>query len=97
MRRKHPERPEEDPTGLSSAQRDFNAHHGPARLFYNRNSQAFFTICFEMGDDVYWPDNLTDGLDVVELYRKTSGGPDVKVTSEELLMMERGIEPYMRW
>lgn len=40
---------------------------------------------------------MSDGLDIVELYRKTSDYPDVKVTKEELRMMESEIRPYSVW
>ncbi len=87
---------EEDPTGLAGAVRDFNEHSGPARVFYNRNSKAFFVRTFPFGGDRFWG-NMTDGLDVVELYRKTSAYPDVKITSDELRMMELEIVPYSVW
>lgn len=96
MRRHHQERIEEDPTGLPSAVRDFNLHSGPARIFYNRNSGTFETRCYREGSD-RWFGPMSDGLDIVELYRKTSAYPDVRVTEEELRMMESEIRPYSAW
>lgn len=87
---------EEDPTGLAGAVRDFNSHVGPARVFYNRNSKTFFVRTFPFGGDRYWG-NMTNGLDIVELYRKTSNYPDIKVTPEELKMMELEVGPYSVW
>lgn len=87
---------EDDPTGLPSAVRDFNQHSGPARIFYNRNSGTFETKCYSYGADI-WFGSMCNGLDIVELYRKTSDFPDVKVTSEELRMMEQEIVPYSVW
>lgn len=87
---------EDDPTGLPSAVRDFNQHSGPARIFYNRNSGTFETKCYSHGADI-WFGSMCNGLDIVELYRKTSDFPDVKVTSEELRMMEQEIVPYSVW
>ena len=40
---------------------------------------------------------MTNGLDIVELYRKTSNYPDIKVTPEELKMMELEVGPYSVW
>lgn len=94
MRRR--ERIEEDPTGIPQAVRDFNGHEGPARIFYNRNSRTFFVRTYPFGGDRWWGE-MTNGLDVVELYRKTSCNPDVKVTAEELRMMESEIGPYSVW
>ena len=85
---------EDDPTGLSSAVRDFNDHRGPARLFYNRNSRTFFVYRYEM--DAYFGD-MCNGIDIVELYRKTSRTPGLKVTAEELKLMESEIQPYSAW
>jgi hypothetical protein len=90
------ERIEEDPTGIPQAVRDFNGHEGPARIFYNRNSRTFFVRTYPFGGDRWWGE-MTNGLDVVELYRKTSCYPDVKVTAEELRMMESEIGPYSVW
>ena len=87
---------EDDPTGLSSDVRDFNDHRGPARLFYNRNSRTFYVNVYDMGYDIWFGD-MCNGLDVVELYRKTSEFPDVKVTAEELMRMESEILPYSVW
>lgn len=87
---------EEDPTGLAGAVRDFNEYSGPARVFYNRNSRAFYVRTFPFGGDRFWGD-MANGLDVVELYRKTSAYPDVKVTPDELRMMEMEIGPYSAW
>ena len=94
MRRR--ERIEEDHTGIPQAVRDFNGHEGPARIFYNRNSRTFFVRTYPFGGDRWWGE-MTNGLDVVELYRKTSCYPDVKVTAEELRMMESEIGPYSVW
>ena len=94
MRRR--ERIEEDPTGIPQAVRDFNGHEGPARIFYNRNSRTFFVRTYPFGGDRGWGER-TNGLDVGELYRKTSCYPDVKVTAEELRMMESEIGPYSVW
>lgn len=93
---KHQERPEEDPTGLLSAVRDFNEHPGPARVFYNRNSGTFETKCYKIGGEK-WFGAMCNGLDIVELYRKTSAFPDVKVTADELRGMQREITPYSVW
>lgn len=87
---------EDDPSGLPAAVRDFNLHSGPARVFYNRNSGTFETRCYGDGAD-RWFGPMCNGLDIVELYRKTSDFPDVKVTSEELRMMEQEIVPYSVW
>ncbi len=87
---------EEDPTGIPQAVRDFNGHTGPARIFYNRNSKTFFVNTYPFGGDRWWGD-MANGLDVVELYRKTSCYPDIKVTEEELRMMEAEIGPYSVW
>ena len=94
MRRR--ERIEEDPSGIPQAVRDFNGHEGPARIFYNRNSRTFFVRTYPFGGDRWWGE-MTNGLDVVELYRKTSCYPDVKVPAEELRMMESEIGPYSVW
>jgi hypothetical protein len=94
--RKHRQYAQDDATGLSSAVTDFNGHPGPARIFYNRNSRTFFTRVYPDGGD-RWFGPMTDGLDIVELYRKTSDFPDVKVTKEELRIMESEIGPYSVW
>jgi len=86
----------EDPLGLSQAAEDFNNHSGPARIFYNRNTQVFFTRTYPFGQDRFFGP-LTDGLDIVELYRKTSSYPDVKVTKDELKLMEMDVGPYSEW
>jgi len=96
MRRRREQHAEEDPTGLRSAMRDFNEHSGPARILYNRNARTFFVLTYGFGDDRWWGD-MADGLDVTELYRKTSAYPDVTVTEEELRMMEMEIRPYTVW
>ena len=88
--------PQDDASGLSLAVRDFNSHCGPARIFYNRNSRTFFTRTYPDGGD-RWFGPMTDGLDITELYRKTSEFPEVKVTPEELRMMESEIGPYSVW
>ncbi len=94
--RRYLSRPEEDPTGLESAVRDFNSHHGPARVFYNRHARTFYVRRYPIGADAWFGDML-NGLDEVELYRKTSGFPDVTVTEEELRMMEQEVVPYSVW
>ena len=94
--RRRKERPEEDPTGLSAAVRDFNSYCGPARIFYNRNSGTFFVRTYPFGGDRFWG-RMTDGLDILELYRKTSSCPDINVTGEELRMMRSEIGPYSVW
>ena len=91
------ERPDEDPTGLARAVSDFNGHDGPARIFYNRNSKAFFTLASEDGEDRWWPVAMTRGMDVAELYRKTTAWGGQQVTREALLMMEQALEPYSEW
>ena len=97
MRKRHKiQHIEEDPTGLAGAIRDFNTYVGPARVFYNRNSKTFFVRTFPFGGDRYWG-SMTNGLDIVELYRKTSNYPDIKVTPEELKMMELEVGPYSVW
>ena len=96
MKHRYQDRPEEDPKGILTAVRDFNNHHGPARMFYNRNSRTFFVNVYEMGSDAWFGD-MCNGLDVVELYRKTSASPDVRVTAEELMRMESEILPYSVW
>ena len=87
---------EEDPVGLRGAVRDFNSYCGPARIFYNRNSKTFFVRTYPFGGDKWWGD-MCNGLDIVELYRKTSCYPDITVTEEELRMMELEIGPYSAW
>ena len=94
MRRARRMHIEEDPTGLSTAVRDFNEHHGPARLFYNRHSRTFFVYRY---NEDRWFGDMCNGIDIVELYRKTSAAPDIKVTPEELRMMESEILPYSVW
>ena len=95
MRPNHPN-VKDDEKGISSAVRDFNSHCGPARIFYNRNSGTFFVRTYSFGGDRLWG-RMSDGLDIVELYRKTSGFPDVKVTDQELRMMEHEVGPYSVW
>lgn len=95
-RRRKPIRAEEDPTGLASAVRDFNDHVGPARIFFNRHARTFYTKCYEPGADSWWGP-MCDGMDSVELYRKTTAMPDVKVTEHELELMEQEIGPYSVW
>ena len=94
--RKHRKYPQDDASGLSYAVDDFNNHSGPARIFYNRNSRTFFTRLYPDGYD-RWFGPMTDGLDITELYRKTSDFPDVKVTPEELRIMKSEIGPYSVW
>jgi hypothetical protein len=96
-RRKVVERIEEDPTGKSQAVRDFNGHEGPARLFYNRSSRTFFVQLYKDGAEKWWTPQMCDCEDKVELYRKTTPYGDVKITSEELDLMEREIVPYKGW
>lgn len=95
-RRKRIEHIEEDPTGLSSAVADFNRHIGPARVFFNRNSRTFYTRCYASGADLWWG-RMCNGIDYVEIYRKTSEMPNVTVTREELENMESEIGPYSVW
>ena len=59
-------------------------------------TRTFFTYCYETGHD-RWFGQMCNGLDLVELYRKTSATPNVKVTEEELRMMEGEIVPYSTW
>ena len=87
---------EEDRQGCKSAVKDFNEHYGPARIFYNRNSKTFYTNCYDMGKDK-WFGAMCNGIDIVELYRKTSFTPDIRVTMDELRMMEEAIGPYQVW
>jgi len=94
MRKHHV--PENDPNGLLNAVREFNSHQGPARIFYNRNSHTFFARLYPDGGD-RWFGPMMDGLDVAELYRKTSDFCDVKVTPEELRSMEADIGQYAVW
>ena len=96
MRRRHQNRPEEDPTGISVAVRDFNSHHGPARVFYNRHARTFYVLTYGMGADPWFGDMVSD-IDTVELYRKTSEFPDVRITADELRLMELDVVPYAVW
>lgn len=88
---------EEDPTGVTAAVRDFNEHVGPARIFYNRHAKTFYVQCYEPGAERWWSPDMCNGMDQVELYRKTTDWGSVKVTREELLMMELEIPPYSVW
>ncbi len=88
--------PESDPDGLLLAVREFNSHPGPARIFYNRNSHTFFARLYPDGGD-RWFGPMTDGIDIAELYRKTSDFRDVKVTPEELRGMEADVGDYRVW
>ena len=94
--RHQPIPPKLDMSDIDRAVTEFNCHEGPARIFYNRNSHKFFTRCYPDGGD-RWFGPLTDGMDIIELYRKTSDMPDVTVTIEELRLMEAGIGPYSVW
>lgn len=94
--RKRRIREEADPSGLSDAVRDFNSYCGPARIFYNRNSETFFVRTYPFGGDRFWG-RMADGLDILELYRKTSSCPDIRVTGQELQMMRCEIGPYSVW
>ena len=96
MRKRNNPRPEEDPAGISAAVRDFNFHHGPARVFYNRNARTFYVRTYGIGADIGFGDMVCD-IDTVELYRKTSSFPDVRITPEELRMMEMEVAPYSVW
>lgn len=86
----------EDLAGISTAVRDFNGHHGPARVFYNRHSGTFFVKGYPMGSDDFFGE-MSNGIDTVELYRKTSAMPDVRITPEELRLMGLDISPYSVW
>ncbi|MBE6526313.1 MAG: hypothetical protein E7Z63_00875 [Thermoplasmata archaeon] len=86
----------DDSNGLHRAVLDFNEYNGPARIFYNRNSHTFETKCYPPGSEKYFGE-LANGLDRVELYRKTTPFGNVKVVPEELLLMERDLEPYAIW
>ena len=88
--------PEEDPSGISVAVRDFNGHHGPARVFYNRHSRTFFVNVYPIGSDGRFGE-MAKGIDIVEVYRKTSAMPDVRITDDELRLMESEIPPYSTW
>jgi hypothetical protein len=94
--RHQPIPPKLDMSDIDRAVTEFNCHEGPARIFYNRNSRKFYTRCYPDGGD-RWFGPLTDGMDIIELYRKTSDMPDVTVTIEELRLMEAGIRPYSVW
>lgn len=96
MRRHQPVPPKLDMSDADRAVSDFNEHSGPARIFYNRNSKKFFVRCYPDGGD-RWFGPMSDGMDIIELYRKTSDMPDVTVTVEELRIMEAGIGPYTVW
>lgn len=86
----------EDATGIPTAVRDFNGHHGPARVFYNRHSGTFFVKAYPMGSDGFFGE-MANGIDIVEIYRKTSAMPDVRITPEELRLMGSDIPPYSVW
>lgn len=92
--RTYPEHPEEDPTGAESAAKDFNGHDGPARIFYNRHAETFYTRCFPFGAERWWG-SMADCLDYVEIYRKTSAMPNVTVRPDDLRLMAQEIRPYM--
>ncbi len=94
--RRVPIHAEEDPTGASSAVRDFNEHIGPARIFFNRHARTFYTRCFPMGGDDFWGD-MENTPDYVELYRKTSEMPEIMVKVSDLHMMELEVGPFSVW
>ena len=96
MRSRSRDRPEEDPTGISMAVRDFNSHHGPARVFYNRHARTFYVKLYRTGSDSMFGE-MTNDMDTVELYRKTTDFPDVTITPDELRLMERDVPPYAVW
>ena len=89
-----PDHPEEDPTGAESAARDFNGHDGPARIFYNRHAETFYTRRYPLGSEKWWG-TMADNLDYVEIYRKTSAMPNVTVRPDDLRLMAQEIRPYM--
>ena len=49
-----------------------------------------------MGGDRYWGD-MVNSEDYVELYRKTSEMPEIKVTVNDLHMMELEVGPFSVW
>ena len=67
-----------------------------AAPFFNRNSEVFYVRTYPFGGDRWWGD-MCDSLDTVELYRKISAYPDVKVTPDELRMMRSEVRPYSAW
>ena len=85
----------DDPQGIIRAVHDFNNHHGPARIFYNRHTHAFYVLRYPLGEDT--AEDMHNGLDTVELYRKTTRYADVTVTEDELRMMESEVLPYSVW
>ncbi len=91
------EHPDDDPTGLERAVIDFNAHTGPAKIFYNRNNKTFFTQVSPLGEDRWWSDDMVNSMDLVELYRKTTEGKSQQVTKEALKLMEEEVKPYSIW
>ncbi len=94
--RRRTETPEDDTAGIPTAVRDFNGHHGPARVFYNRHSGTFFVNTYPMGSDELFGE-MSNGIDIVEIYRKTSAMPDVRITQDELRLMGSDIPPYSVW
>lgn len=95
--RKVVERIDEDPTGLSRAVLDFNRHVGPAKIFYNRHSKTFTTNTSNPGEDDWWSEDMACGMDVVELYRKTTAAGGTQITREALKLMEGELPPYSVW
>ena len=91
------DRIDEDPTGLSRAVIDFNGHIGPAKIYYNRNSKTFSTNISDPGEDEWWSDDLANGMDVVEIYRKTTSSGCTQITKEALRLMENELPPYSVW
>ena len=81
----------QDDRGLNGAVREFNSHDGPARIFYNRNSQQFFVNRYGYGDEERFGPML-DSYDIVELYRKTDG--KVQVSPEELEYFEANLGSF---
>lgn len=88
--------PEEDPTGKAVAIRDFNEHEGPARIFYNRNNNVFSTTCYPAGSEK-WFGEMMNGIDMVELYRKTTSTGNLQVKEYEIDTMVQELRPYARW
>ena len=94
FRRRRPPVFRDDAKNLNRTVRDFNRHDGPARIFYNRHTGCFSVNTYEPGAEIHFGPML-DSFDVAELYRKTDG--KIKVTEEELRLMERDLSPYRMW